>query len=260
MNSISANIALFAYLLSILLLLPNLLKPNSLYRLSVWIFTAIALVAHASFLYPQIFSAQQGFQLSLLNLGSVFSLFLCAGVVSSAWQNRGWLLLPVAYSFALINLLLASQFSSSTLLKLDAEPALLVHIGFALFAYSTLFIAMLYATFLAWVNYRLKHKTLPVGQHIPPLLQIERHLLYLTYIGTALLTITLVVGFIFLPSPFGLDNLHKTLLSSTAWLTYILLLWGNHAYGWRGIRFVRISYLGIILLSLAYLGNRLIVG
>lgn len=262
MNSlIPTAIALVAYLTSIALILPSILKPKSYYRLAVWVTTAIALIAHAIYLHSRVFPlGANGFQIGLLNLGSAVSLFICAATISTAWQNRGWQWLPIAYSFALINLILTAFFPTDIANQLDATPVLLVHIGMALLAYSTLFIASLNATFLAWINYRLKHRNLPLGHRIPPLMQIERHLISTTQIGFGFLTITLLVGFIYLPDPFGSASLHKTLLSCTAWFVYGSLVIGHYLFGWRGTRIVRLSYLGLLVLSFAYIGNRLIIG
>ncbi|SES70005.1 cytochrome C assembly family protein [Thorsellia anophelis] len=262
MNSlIPTIIALLAYIASIALILPSILNPKSYYRLSVWITTAIALIAHASHLYERVFPLSlNGVELSLLNLGSVVSVFICAAIISTAWQNKGWQLLPIAYSFALINLILTAFFPENIAKQLESNPILLIHIGMALLAYSTLFIASLNATFLAWINYRLKHRNLPLGHRIPPLMQIERHFVSTTQIGFSFLSVTLLVGFIYLPEPFGILSLHKTLLSCGAWFVYGSLISGHYLFGWRGVRIVRLSYLGIILLSFAYIGNRLIIG
>lgn len=257
---IPTAIALVAYIVSIVLVLPAILESKRHYRLLLWMTTAIALVAHAVFLHTRVIPTTGNLQLSLLNIGSAISLFLCAASVSMVSQNRGWQLLPIALSFALINLVLTAFLPNQFTSQLESTVILLAHIGLALLAFSTLFIASLYATFLAWINYRLKHKNLPLGNQIPPLLQIERRLFVITYIGFAFLSITLLIGFIYLPEPLGIHNLHKTLLSSAAWLVYLVLLIGHFSLGWRGIRSVRISYLGIILLSLAYVGNRLIIG
>ncbi|MFC0180521.1 cytochrome C assembly family protein [Thorsellia kenyensis] len=260
MSSYITAISLLAYLFSIGLILPAILNPKSYYRKLLLITGSIALVNHGIYLHERIVLRSDNIELGLLNIGSFVSILLSIAAIFISAKDKGWQLLPIAFSFALINLILTAFFPVSFVLHLDATPLLLIHIGMALLAYSTLFICVLYATFLGWINYRLKHKNLPMGKPIPPLLQIERRLLNLIYVGLGFLTITLFVGFVFLPDPFGPHNVHKTLLASTAWCVYFCLILGHHFFGWRGIRVVRINYLGIILLSLAYIGNRLLIG
>lgn len=47
--------------------------------------------------------AASGQNLSLLNVGSLVSLMICTVMTIVASRNRGWLLLPIVYAFALIN-------------------------------------------------------------------------------------------------------------------------------------------------------------
>ncbi len=49
-----------------------------------------------------------GQNLSLLNVGSLVSLMICTVMTIVASRNRGWLLLPIVYAFALINLAFAT--------------------------------------------------------------------------------------------------------------------------------------------------------
>jgi ABC-type uncharacterized transport system permease subunit len=46
--------------------------------------------------------------LSVLNVGSLVSLMICTVMTIVASKNRGWLLLPIVYTFALINLAFAT--------------------------------------------------------------------------------------------------------------------------------------------------------
>ncbi|WP_205585944.1 cytochrome c biogenesis protein CcsA, partial [Pseudomonas aeruginosa] len=90
-----------------------------------------------------------------------------------ASRNRGWLLLPIVYAFALINLALATFMPNEYITHLEATPGMLVHIGLSLFSYATLIIAALYALQLAWIDYQLKNKKLAFNQEMPPLMSIE---------------------------------------------------------------------------------------
>ncbi len=64
----------------------------------------IALICHAFALEARIFpGGESGQNLSLLNVGSLVSLMICTVMTIVASRNRGWLLLPIVYAFALIN-------------------------------------------------------------------------------------------------------------------------------------------------------------
>ena len=52
---------------------------------------------------------------------------------------------------------------------------------------------------------------------------------------------------------------HKTIISVLAWLVFAGLLTGRASLGWRGLRAVRILYLGTGLLLLGYAGSRFVL-
>jgi ABC-type uncharacterized transport system permease subunit len=134
----------------------------------------------------------------------------------------------------------------------------MVHIGLALFSYSTLIIATLYALQLAWLDYLLKHKKLSFSADMPPLMSIERKMFHITQIGVVLLTLTLCTGLLYMDNLFSKENVHKAVLSIMAWFVYIVLLWGHYHEGWRGRRVVWFSFAGSFLLTMAYFGSRLL--
>ncbi|HBV89837.1 MAG TPA: hypothetical protein DEF80_02465, partial [Pantoea sp.] len=103
-----AIVALFAYSLSLALIIPSLLKRNGGWRRMAMFSACVALVTHAVALQQRIFAVDSGQNLSLLNIGSLVSLLICAIMTIVASRNRGWLLLPIVYSFALINLAFAT--------------------------------------------------------------------------------------------------------------------------------------------------------
>lgn len=125
----------------------------------------IALVCHAIALEARILpDGDSGQNLSLLNVGSLVSLMICTVMTIVASRNRGWLLLPIVYAFALINPALATFMPNEYITHLEATPGMLVHIGLSLFSYATLIIAALYALQLAWIDYQLKNKKLAFNQ------------------------------------------------------------------------------------------------
>ncbi|MBP1038962.1 inner membrane protein YpjD [Serratia fonticola] len=251
-------VALMAYLLSLGLIIPSLLRKNSAYRRLALVSAVVALVCHAIALQQRIFDVSAGQNLSLLNIGSIVGLIICSVMTYVASRDRGWFLLPIVYSFAMINLAFASFLPGEFITHLEASPELMVHIGLALFSYSTLIIATLYALQLAWLDYLLKHKKLSFSADMPPLMSIERKMFHITQIGVVLLTLTPCTGLLYMDNLFSKENVHKAVLSIMAWFVYIVLLWGHYHEGWRGRRVVWFSFAGSFLLTMAYFGSRLL--
>ncbi len=173
---------------------------------------------------------------------------ICTIMTIVASQGRGWFLLPIVYSFAMINLALASLLPGEFITHLEASPEIFIHIGLALFAYATLIIAALYALQLAWLDYQLKHKKLTFNADMPPLMSIERKMFHITQIGVVLLTLTLCTGLLYMDNLFSKENVHKAVLSIMAWFVYIVLLWGHYHEGWRGRRVIWFSFAGAFYL------------
>lgn len=251
-------LALFAYSLSLALIVPGLLTHNGGWRRLAMIFACVALVTHAVALQQRIFAIDDGQNLSLLNISSLVSLLICTIMTIVASRNRGWLLLPVVYSFALINLAFASFVPNAFITHLETTPGMMIHIGLSLFAYSTLIIAALYALQLAWIDYQLKNKRLTFTQDMPPLLTIERKMFHITQIGVVLLTLVLCTGLFYMQNWFSSENVDKAVLSILAWFVYIVLLWGHYHEGWRGRRVVWFNCSGALLLTMAYFGSRIL--
>lgn len=201
---------------------------------------------------------ESGQNLSLLNVGSLVSLMICTVMTIVASRNRGWLLLPIVYAFALINLAFATFMPNEFITHLEATPGMMIHIGLSLFAYATLIIAALYALQLAWIDYQLKNKKLAFSNEMPPLMSIERKMFHITQIGVVLLTLTLCTGLFYMHNLFSTENIDKAVLSIVAWFVYIVLLWGHYHEGWRGRRVVWFNVAGAGILTLAYFGSRIL--
>lgn len=194
-----ALIALVAYSVSLALIIPGLLQKNSGWRRMAILSAVIALISHAFALESRIIPGDGSVQnLSVLNVGSLVSLMICTVMTIVASKNRGWLLLPIVYAFALINLALATFMPNEFITHLEATPGMLVHIGLSLFSYATLIIAALYAMQLAWIDYQLKNKKLAFNHEMPPLMVIERKMFHITQVGVVLLTLTLCTGLFYM--------------------------------------------------------------
>lgn len=254
-----ALLALVAYSISLALIVPGLLQKNSGWRRMAILSAVIALVCHAFALEARILPGDgSGQNLSLLNVGSLVSLMICTVMTIVASRNRGWLLLPIVYAFALINLAFATFMPNEYITHLEATPGMMIHIGLSLFSYATLIIAALYALQLAWIDYQLKNKKLAFSNEMPPLMSIERKMFHITQIGVVLLTLTLCTGLFYMHNLFSMENIDKAVLSIVAWFVYIVLLWGHYHEGWRGRRVVWFNVAGAGILTMAYFGSRVL--
>ena len=121
-------VALMAYLLSLGLIIPSLLRKNSAYRRLALVSAVVALICHAIALQQRIFDVSAGQNLSLLNIGSIVSLIICSVMTFVASRDRGWFLLPIVYSFAMINGL-RQLYARRVHHSPEASPELMVHIG-----------------------------------------------------------------------------------------------------------------------------------
>lgn len=94
-----------------------------------------------------------------------------------------------------------------------------------------------------------------------PLLTLERLTFRFVRWGFALLSATLIAGWLFSEQLYGRAWLwdHKAVFSVLAWLTFAVLLLGRSRFGWRGRSAVRVLYAGTVLLLLAYVGSRFVL-
>ena len=96
-----------------------------------------------------------------------------------------------------------------------------------------------------------------------PLMTLERLTFRFVEAGFVLLSATLLVGWLFAEQLYGPGLAwkwnHKTIFSVLAWLTFASLLVGRARLGWRGLKAIRVLYLGSGLLLLGYAGSRFVL-
>lgn len=246
------------YFIALLLVVPGLTNNNGIKITPVFTTAIIAIALHLLLIKDLIFGGT-GQNFSILNVASLISLIVASLTTLAMLKMRIWFLLPVVYSFAIINLLASTMLSGAFITHLEAQPQVLLHISLALFSYSTLMIATLYAIQLAWLDHKLKHKkSLQLNPNIPPLMMVERQLFKIIIVGYSLLTVTLITGYVFIDDIMAQGKTHKAVLSLMAWIVYSVLLWGHYRQGWRGRKVIWFSLIGAFLLTLAYFGSRFI--
>ncbi len=202
-----------------------------------------------------------GFDLSFAN-----ALSLVAGLaVLVAWASGLMRTLPgiaaVVLPVAAVCALGPASGESPHRFAYAEEPWAAVHIAVALVAYALFVVAALQAVVLIGLEARLR-RGLPAQSDggAPPLLMLESFMFRLVGLGFALLTATLVSGFLFSEEIFGrpLTFTHKNVFSVAGWLTFAVLLFARWRFGWRGRQALRWILAGTLLLVLGYLGSKFV--
>lgn len=222
---------------------------------------AFGLALHGLLLAQDVFT-DAGVNFSLLNaLSAILWLTVLIYWVASmqyALQALQAFVLPPAALFALLQ----GGASERHILPYTGDALFAAHLIIALLAYSLFTFAALHAGLMAIAERQLHHKKswlrLP---EFPPIMPMERLLFQVITLGFILLTFTVVSGIFFTEQLFHqpLKFNHKTVFSIAAWLIFGGLLWGRHAYGWRGRTAIRWTLGGFVLLLLAYVGTKFVL-
>lgn len=258
-----AILSILFYLLNLLLIVPFLfnMQINAQQGLKIPLFLTalLAVILHCVSLQPLLFDLASGQSFTLMEIGSLMSVMISIlATFATLRLSTAWLLLPIVYSFAIINLVGATFIPSHLVQLLNQNATMMFHIGLSIFTYAVCFIAMLYAVQLVWIDRRLKLKKTDFSPAIPPLMTVERHFFRLFVAGEILLTATLISGSWHLAQALNLENLHKAAFSFVAWIVFGIAILGHQYFVWRGKKMIIYSISGMILLTIGYFGSRLI--
>lgn len=217
---------------------------------------ATACVLHLLSLSGHLMS-DEGLNFTLANVAALISLIMSvlATLALPRWKTI-WFPVVIIYAFGMVTVAVSSFVSGSVIKQLAENKGLLFHLAIALFSYALFFIALLYAFQLKWLDRKLKAKQF--SPNLPALMTVERHFFNLTLVAQSLLTIALITGMIYLHNFFANEHIHKAIFSSLAWLVYNILLLGQWKLRWRGNRVLIYSVSGMMLLTFAYFGSRLV--
>ena len=255
LNSLAAAL----YLLTGAVMARRLLGGQTPHSPKLMSLVALALVLHGLGLISSVAVQRGMIELGFFRVSSLLFWVINVLVLISSRRkplhNLFILLLPLS-ALSLVVTLLSAGSSRPMVLSYPLAS----HVLLSILAYSLLTIATLQALFLAWQNHQLKHHH-PLGRVrlLPPLQTMEELLFELLWAGQALLTLSIVSGFVFLEDLFAQHLVHKTVFSLAAWIIYALLLWGRYRLGWRGYTAIRWTLSGFALLMLAYFGSKLVL-
>ncbi len=181
---------------------------------------------------------------------------LLVSALTKPVENLGIVLFPVAA----VMLWLEGRYPTARFLSPDADWGLKAHVLVSLLAYSLLTLASVQAVLLAIQDHHL-HGRHPGGfiRALPPLQTMESLLFEMIGAGFALLTLSLLSGFLFLDDMFAQHLVHKTVLSVVGWVVFGILLVGRFRIGWRGRTAIIWTLSGFVVLMLAYFGSKAVL-
>jgi ABC-type uncharacterized transport system permease subunit len=144
-------------------------------------------------------------------------------------------------------------------LHVSASAWLPLHLALGISCYGLFAAAVVHAWLMTRAERHIRLAEDP--QSGIPLLTLERLTFRFVIAGFALLTATLLAGWLFGDTLYGRAWRwdHKSVFSLLSWLTFAILLLGRLKFGWRGRNAVRVLYAGAALLLLAYAGSRFVM-
>jgi ABC-type uncharacterized transport system permease subunit len=232
-------------------------EPDHLLRPGLWLALA-AVVLHAVPVWTTTW-VDGGLNLSFFNaaalVGWLMNSMLLLAVLRRPVENLGVILLPATGLVALLSLVLGREsVRSAPLGGVD------VHVLLSMLAYSVLGLAAVQAILLSAQERKLRrHHPGGFVRKLPPLAAMESTLFDLLAAGFALLTLALISGAVFVEDLFAQHLVHKTVLTSLAWLLFGVLLWGRLRHGWRGQTAARWTLGGFVALMLGYFGSKFVL-
>lgn len=204
-----------------------------------------------------LFVANNGQNFTFANVASLISLIM-SGLATFAlprWKTI-WFPVSIIYILSILCIGVSSFVEGSVIKQLAENKGLLFHLAMALFSYALFFIALLYALQLKWLDHKLKTKQF--SPELPALMTVSRHFFNLTLAAQVLLTLALITGMVYLHNFFAAEHIHKAIFSSVAWIVYTISLLGQWKLHWRGNRVLIYSISGMMLLTFAYFGSRMV--
>ena len=258
LSSVSGIFSIIAYLIGFIYLATKLPKETGFNQSLLKKIALLAIILHGSAAVNLLFTGQ-GLDLSLFII-LVLIAFVINVIVFISGQNKPLHSMYLAlFPISAISLALALS-TPSTKSVITISPYIQSHVLASILAYSLLAFAALQALLTGYQNWQLKHKRQSLLMRtFPPLQTMEEFLFELIWAGEALLTLSLVSGFLFYEDMFDQKLLHKVTLSIVAWCVYGILLWGRHSRGWRGIKAISWSLVGFSAILMGYIGSKIVL-
>ena len=256
---LSAIAAIALYLCAILYQALQLRRHPALRVASLQLVTATAIALHGYASFQWVFT-DKGLDFGLFPMTTVIMFAINLIVLISSLRKPVHSLFLILFPLAILTLAATLLIGSTGTVWESVSTTIGAHIFISILSYSLMTIAAFQALLLALQNWRLRHKHLgSFLQTIPPLQTMEALLFEVLWTGFALLTLSLITGFLFFEDFFAQHLMHKTVFSLIAWVFFAILLWGRHVKGWRGNTAIRWTLIGFSAMVLAYWGSKFVI-
>ena len=200
-----------------------------------------------------------GVNLGVFVIASLSMLMVTLVVLLSCFRSTVEGLLVLILPLTMLSVFFAWRFPVQHIVQ---HPSLMmvVHVLISVLSYALLMAAAVQSLLLSYQEHQLRsHRQKRFLKALPPLQTMECLMFEFLIVGFALLTLSLLSGFLFLDNMFATHLLHKTTLSIAAWCLFGVLLLGRLLYGWRGAVAMRWLIMGFVLLAVSYFGWRLVL-
>lgn len=201
-----------------------------------------------------------GLDLAVANAGSLLGWLTAATLILAAIRQPVISLGVVIFPLAALTLAIAGLTTPATQTLVPIGAAVDIHVLLSVVSYAVFALASAQALLLAWQNQALRNRQAGglLGV-LPPLQNMEALLFQLLSVGFALLTLSLLTGWLFVDNLLAQDLVHKTVISGLAWVIFAVVLAGRYLSGWRGRTAVRWTLIGFLLLAIAYFGSKVVL-
>lgn len=201
-----------------------------------------------------------GVDLGLFAVASLTFLILCALLFTSSLRVPVGNLFLVVLPLSALSVAAAVSYQGNPVPYSDFSNGLLGHVLLSIIAYTVLLCAAFQAVALSVQEHALKaRRSMTWLKLLPPLQSMEVLLFQLLGVGFALLTLAIASGFLYLDDMFAQRVVHHTVLALASWFTFVVLLLGRFAFGWRGATATRWTLVGFTLLVIGYFGSKFVL-
>ncbi|RDX36473.1 cytochrome c assembly protein [Kangiella sp. HD9-110m-PIT-SAG07] len=200
-----------------------------------------------------------GQNLSLLNLVSLTTLILVLLVAIYRFNKQTpHLMLYTAIIAGVLNWLSIIP-EEPNIVNFSNNGLGVLHVWLSIIGFSLLFAATLQSILVLVLHNKLRHKPSSIHQLLPPLLEMERFLSTLVLFGIICLGVAFGLGFGLPESVIKAQPLHKIILSLLAWFSFCTFYLGYKTSKISGIRFARLCIIAFVILSLGFIGTKLVI-
>ena len=204
-------------------------------------------------------SSESGQNLSLLNLVSLITLILVLLVAIYRFSKQTpHLMLYTAVIAGVINWLSIIP-EEPNIVNFSNNGLGVLHVWLSIIGFSLLLAATLQSSLVLILHSKLRHKPSSIHPLLPPLLEMEGFLSTLVLSGIISLGIAFGLGFGLPESVIKAQPLHKIILSLLAWFSFCTFYLGYKTSKLSGIRFARLCIIAFVILSIGFIGTKLVI-